>query len=89
VVGNRRSSNRNDFHDITEILLKVALKTIKQTKPNTQKRIYETNYMASWVGKTRGSQEPVIAPVAQLEPNFDKIVIEWSFSKIVSGGPAL
>jgi hypothetical protein len=52
-------TNRNDFHDITEILLKVALKTIKQTKPNTQKRIYETNYMASWVGKTRGSQEPV------------------------------
>jgi hypothetical protein len=30
-----------------------------------------------------------LEPVAQLEPNFDKIVIEWSFSKIVSGGPAL
>jgi hypothetical protein len=24
-----------------------------------------------------------------LEPNFDKIVIGWSSSKIVSGGPAL
>jgi hypothetical protein len=28
-------------------------------------------------------------PVAQLEPNFDKIVIGWSSFKIVSGGPAL
>jgi hypothetical protein len=28
-------------------------------------------------------------PVAQLEPNFDEIVIGWSSSKIVSGGPAL
>ena len=27
--------------------------------------------------------------VAQLEPNFDKIAIGWSSSKIVSGGPAL
>jgi hypothetical protein len=26
---------------------------------------------------------------AQLEPNFDGIVIEWSFSKIVSGSRAL
>jgi hypothetical protein len=26
---------------------------------------------------------------AQLEPNFDKIAIGWSSSKIVSGGPAL
>jgi hypothetical protein len=26
---------------------------------------------------------------AQLEPNFDKIVIGWSSSKIVSGGPTL
>jgi hypothetical protein len=25
----------------------------------------------------------------QLEPNFDKIAIGWSSSKIVSGGPAL
>jgi hypothetical protein len=25
----------------------------------------------------------------KLEPNFDKIVIGWSSSKIVSGGPAL
>jgi hypothetical protein len=33
--------------------------------------------------------EPVdpMEPVAQLEPNFDKIVIGWSSSKIVSGGP--
>ena len=30
-----------------------------------------------------------LEPVAQLEPNFDKIVIGWSSSKIVSGGPAL
>jgi hypothetical protein len=30
-----------------------------------------------------------ILPVAQLEPTFDKIVIGWSSSKIVSGGPAL
>ena len=28
-------------------------------------------------------------PVAQLEPNFDGIVIGWSFSKIVSGSHAL
>ena len=27
------STNKNDCHDITEILLKVALKTINQTKP--------------------------------------------------------
>jgi len=26
------STNKTDFHDITEILLKVALNTIKQTK---------------------------------------------------------
>ena len=30
-----------------------------------------------------------LEPVAQLEPNFDEIVIGWSSSKIVSGGPAL
>jgi hypothetical protein len=30
-----------------------------------------------------------LEPVAQLEPNFDKIVIGWSFSKIVAGGAAL
>jgi hypothetical protein len=30
-----------------------------------------------------------LGPVAQLEPSFDKIVIEWSSSKIVAGGPAL
>jgi len=28
-------------------------------------------------------------PVAQLEPNFDGIVIGWSSSKIVSGSHAL
>ena len=28
------SSNKTDHHDITDILLKVALNTIKQTKPN-------------------------------------------------------
>jgi hypothetical protein len=26
-----------------------------------------------------------LEPIAQLEPNFDGIVIGWSFSKIVSG----
>jgi hypothetical protein len=30
-----------------------------------------------------------LEPVTQLEPNFDKIVIWWSSSKFVSGGPAL
>jgi hypothetical protein len=30
-----------------------------------------------------------LEPVAQLEPNFDEIVIGWSSSKIESGGPAL
>ena len=30
-----------------------------------------------------------LEPVAQLEPNFDKIVIGWSSSKFVSGGPTL
>ena len=30
-----------------------------------------------------------LEPVAQLEPNFDKIVIGWSSSKIVSGSCAL
>jgi len=30
-----------------------------------------------------------LVPVAQLEPNFDGIVIGWSFSKIVSGSHAL
>jgi hypothetical protein len=30
-----------------------------------------------------------LEPVAQLEPNFDKIVIGWFSSKIVSGGPAI
>jgi hypothetical protein len=30
-----------------------------------------------------------LKPVAQLELNFDKIVIGWSSSKNVSGGPAL
>ena len=30
------SNNKNDCHDITEILLKVALNTIKQTKLNIQ-----------------------------------------------------
>jgi hypothetical protein len=30
-----------------------------------------------------------LEPVAQLEPNFDKIVIGRSSSKIVSGGPTL
>jgi hypothetical protein len=28
------STNKTDFHNITEILLKVALNTINQTKPN-------------------------------------------------------
>jgi len=31
------STNKTDRHDITEILLKVALKTIHQTKPNQTK----------------------------------------------------
>ena len=31
----------------------------------------------------------VLEPVAQLEPNFDGIVIGWSFSKIVSDNRAL
>jgi hypothetical protein len=30
-----------------------------------------------------------LEPVAQLELNFDEIVIGWSSSKNVSGGPAL
>ena len=30
-----------------------------------------------------------LEPVAQLEPNFDGIVIGWSSSKIVSGSRAL
>jgi hypothetical protein len=30
----------------------------------------------------------VLEPVAQLEPNFDGIVIGWSSSKIVSGSHA-
>jgi hypothetical protein len=30
-----------------------------------------------------------LEPVAQLEPNFGKIVIGWSSSKIVSGDAAL
>jgi hypothetical protein len=54
-----------------------------------------------WKGTTQGSfqqslveigsvviEEKSLKPFAQLEPNFDKIVIEWFFSKIVSGGPA-
>jgi hypothetical protein len=35
------------------------------------------------------SIHPSIKFIAQLELNFDKIVIGWSSSKIVSGGPAL
>ena len=36
------------------------------------------------------SQKPsCLEPVAQLEPNFDGIVIGWSSSKIVSGSRAL
>ena len=30
-----------------------------------------------------------MVPAAQLEQNFDQIVIGWSSSKIVSGGPTL
>jgi hypothetical protein len=33
-------TNKTDRHDITEILLKVALKTIKQTKTNKLSKIY-------------------------------------------------
>jgi hypothetical protein len=36
------STNKTDHHDITEILLKVALNTIKQ-KNKTKKEIYYTN----------------------------------------------
>jgi hypothetical protein len=32
------ATNKTDHHDITEILLKVALNTIKQTKPKRTKR---------------------------------------------------
>jgi hypothetical protein len=32
------STNKNDRHDITEILLKVALNTIKQTNKHTHKQ---------------------------------------------------
>ena len=37
-----------------------------------------------------GNKKPsCLEPVAQLEPNFDGIVIGWSSSKIVSGSRAL
>jgi hypothetical protein len=35
------------------------------------------------------SKSSCLEPVAQLKPNFDKIVIGWTSSKIMSGGPAL
>jgi hypothetical protein len=38
------STNKTDRHDITEILLKVALNTIKQTNKNKQSKI-KTNLM--------------------------------------------
>jgi hypothetical protein len=36
------STNKTDSHDITEILLKVALNTINQTKPITAKNRFDT-----------------------------------------------
>jgi hypothetical protein len=32
------STNKTDYHDITEILLKVALSTMNQTKPHVEDR---------------------------------------------------
>ena len=37
------STNKTDRHDITEILLKVALNTINQTKPITAKNRFDFN----------------------------------------------
>ena len=37
------STNKTDRHDITEILLKVALNTIYQTKPNQTKQFLVNN----------------------------------------------
>ena len=47
------STNKTDCHDITEILLKVALNTIKQTKPNEyeNERPLVWNYIWSKEGK--------------------------------------
>jgi len=36
-------TNKTDCHDITEILLKVALNTIKQTNKQTNKKDKKTN----------------------------------------------
>jgi hypothetical protein len=40
VVFSKSSTNKTDHHDITEILLKVALNTIKQTNKQTKKHYF-------------------------------------------------
>jgi len=45
------STNKTDSHDITEIFLKVALNTIKQTNKQTNVLIYKCTYMGYFWGK--------------------------------------
>jgi hypothetical protein len=54
-----------------------------------QKRGSRTNTRVGGLKNDNYGTRKVLEPVAQLEPNFDGIVIRWSSSKIVSGSCAL
>ena len=53
------STNKNNRHDITEILLKVALNTINQTKPKAvcwSVTVYSKNYPIDKIWKFKSNQ---------------------------------
>ena len=56
-----RSSNKTDLYEITEILFKVALNTIKQTK-NIFVMVYLQSWLNSHVGVVAGIMIAVVVP---------------------------
>jgi hypothetical protein len=61
VVFSKSSTNKTDHHDITEILLKVALNTIKQTNKQTNKQTKKHYFFCLMVFKATFNNISVIS----------------------------
>jgi hypothetical protein len=82
------STNKTDCHDITEMLLKVALNTIKQTNKHTSMRYGTDVYISTWLHSQSFLQfHPMFMLVAYVNSCFiiiRQIFFPVSFSRRIS-----